>query len=358
MAMYHSVVPLVHAALAPHLDQRSSDAAQLERKHHQAVGDHLRVLADLARLAPILDRTGAAWAVVKGPVLAEAFYPRPELRSYDDLDVLVQPGQFGDVLDTLEANGARLLDVNWPLIRSSRRGELTLVLWHGTVLDLHWDLITEEALRRSFALQTDDLLAHRRVTTIGSIEIPTLGAGDTFVYVALHAVLAGGDRLSRLADLSAVLRHDGALSAADWERATSQRCDLATAIALSRVRHLIRDTRAAASLDAARHDWAWRRLMVGADRVRSPYMPRRAVSMRVLAQSTRDTFTASGLSAARSLVDGVVKPMVQRTNPWKGPPTATGRAGNPLWDAQGTAADRQAWLNELESTSRHPDGRR
>ena len=241
VASRHAVAPLVHAALEPSLDVTSPDAVELERAHLTAVGNHLRVLADLARLAPILESAGAAWAVVKGPVLAEAFFPRAELRSYNDLDVLVDPRQVGDVVEALEARGARLLDVNWPLIRSSGRGEISLVLWHGTVLDLHWNLITERAVRNSFRLNETEMLNRRRHVTVGSTSVPTLGRGDMLVHVALHALLAGGDRLGWFADISAVMRGDGAMTASDWERAEAQRCALAVAIMLDRVQRVLQD---------------------------------------------------------------------------------------------------------------------
>ena len=66
--------------------------------------DLLRTAADLAPLARALDAADIRWVVVKGPVLSAA-YREPNVRSYNDLDVLVHPMDLPAVLDLLEAHG-------------------------------------------------------------------------------------------------------------------------------------------------------------------------------------------------------------------------------------------------------------
>ncbi|MGE0309544.1 MAG: nucleotidyltransferase family protein [Acidimicrobiia bacterium] len=351
LARRHLVVPALHDALASALPTDHPAAIELENAHVMSIGNHLRILADLARLAPLLESTGARWAVLKGPVLAEVFYPRPDLRSYDDLDVLVEPGRLGDVVDALEASGAHLLDVNWPLIRSSGRGEITLVLWHGTVLDLHWDLITEQAVRSSFRLDASDLLDRRRQVGVASITVPTLGRGDTLTHVGLHALLAGGDRLGWLADLAAIMQRDGALTTLDWKRTEEQRCTLAVAIMLDRLERVLGDPNASASLATAPRTPAWRRLLARSDRVRPPESFPGRLSMRLLARSTRGSTRASVAAVFRSVWEEVGTPVLHRTNPWGKRPSVQDDVANPLWIANGTAVDRQECFREIAEAS-------
>ena len=346
----HLVAPILHGALAALVPPDAPGMTELGDDRLSAVGNHLRTLADLARLKPVLESMGARWAVVKGPVLAEVFYPRPDLRSYDDLDVLVDPSQFGEVVDALESLGARLLDQNWPLIRSSGRGELSLVLWHGTVLDLHWDLITERTVRAGFQVRTRDLLDRTRMVDVASIPVPTLGVGDTLLYLALHSLLAGGDRLGWFADVSAVMSVDGALTLADWRRAEVAGTALPAAIILDRVRRVIGDPHASTSLANAPRTPSWGRLVALSDRMRPPEMLPRALSMRILARSTRGTSRRSLTAGARSVLDDAALPLLHQVAKRRRPgvrPDGGADATNPLWVAAGTAADRRESLRDF-----------
>jgi hypothetical protein len=130
-AAFHLVNGFVGAALA---EQPVNDEV-LERHfascQQAATFHHLRTMADLTMLNRVLDGADIGWAVLKGPFLVEHAYKRVDVRSYTDLDVLVDRHRFGDVLDALEAAGASLSDRNWPMIAATQRGELSLVLPHA-----------------------------------------------------------------------------------------------------------------------------------------------------------------------------------------------------------------------------------
>ena len=225
------------------------------------------------------------------------------------------------------------------------------MLWHGTVLDLHWNLITERSVRNSFRLNETEMLDRRRHVTVGSTSVPTLGRGDMLVHVALHALLAGGDRLGWFADVSAVMRGDGAMTASDWQRAEAQRCALAVAIMLDRVQRVLQDANATASLSAAPRAPGWRRLVAVSDRVRPPESLPRSLSMRILARSTRDSTRTSATAAGRSVWEEAGKPVLQRANPWSDRRQEHDGTPNPLWIANGTAADRRDCLREIAAAS-------
>jgi hypothetical protein len=199
-ASFHNVEGQCYVAARE--DVRLADlCGVLVAAHRAAVFQHMKVLAELGWLGRLLDEAGIAWAVLKGPVLAEFMYPDPGMRAYNDLDVLVDRTAFGDVLELLEAEGAVLIDRNWPMINSTMRGELSAVLPLGTLLDLHWHVVVEASVRRCFTIDIDDLLANRRTLGDSTTRMPTLSASDTLWHLCLHAALAGGHELRWLDDI-------------------------------------------------------------------------------------------------------------------------------------------------------------
>jgi hypothetical protein len=271
---------------------------------------------------------------MKGPVLAEAFYPSADLRSYRDLDVLVAPGDLSTAIDALEADGARLLDVNWPLIAASMRGELAFTLWRGTVLDLHWDPLTEVGERREFDLPGTSLLHDRREVDVAGARVPTFGAQDTLSYLALHAALAGGDRLCWYMDLAVVLERDGPVSASGWRRAIAQRVDAPLVLMLTRVARVLGSPGATASLAAAPRRTSWCRLTQVADTLRPPENLPERMSLRTLARSARHDTVRSFRALTRTLKEE------RRSSP-------AAEGPNPLWNPAGTAEDRRRFLAEV-----------
>lgn len=240
----HQVLPLVRRALidSGRLDRSKMPiglAGHLDSAAAGAVLQHLRVTAELERIAPLLDTIGEPWVVVKGPVLAELAYPFPELRSYADLDVLVHPRAFGEAVAALESRGAQLVDKNWSFMHRHGRAETTMLLPLGTSLDLHWNLVNNAQARSEFAWDTDASLARRRLVGVGSVLVPTLDVEDTLLHVALHGAFSGGYRLSWVKDVDALVT----LGDCDWgelaRRARAARVTLPVGAMLRRARRLL-----------------------------------------------------------------------------------------------------------------------
>ena len=167
----------------------------LRATHRDQMLRHMRRLAELSRVARALDAADISWVVVKGPVLSERLWPRSDMRQYADLDVVVDRRQLGEALDALEEGGATLVDRNWPMIRSTMRGELTLRLPHGTALDLHWHLVNERGERRMFDFPVEEMLARRVPAGLEGLQVDTLDPVDTVLHLAYHTARSGGQRL-------------------------------------------------------------------------------------------------------------------------------------------------------------------
>ena len=232
-------VPALEPAQAEIAVELARVTRQVESAVVGAVAQHLRVCAELAQIVPLLDDLNVAWAIVKGPALAALAYPRPELRPYGDIDVLVGPQDFGAVVAALEDAGAVLLDRNWSYLEANGRCEVSMRLRHGTYLDLHWHLVNNAHARGAFRLDTDALLERRRVLDIGGRAISTLDATDTLLHVALHATFSGGHRLSWVKDVERLV----AVSDLDWDavvrRSLASRTGPAVGVLLQRARRLL-----------------------------------------------------------------------------------------------------------------------
>jgi hypothetical protein len=203
---YHRVLNLVHLALREVPDADDELGAALERYYLHQLGHHLRALDDLRALAEVLRHHDVPWLLVKGPVLSEVVYERPDLRVYHDLDVVVDHGAFPEAIDALEASGSHLLDRNWELIRRERRAQLHLALRLGTVADVHHHLLNRATVRDSLSVPMEALFERAITVTVGDVPVRTLDPTDTLLHLCVHAGLAGGDRLLWLKDVEQSLR--------------------------------------------------------------------------------------------------------------------------------------------------------
>ncbi len=122
-AIHHNVARALHSAPC------TADLAPLDRErlHAHCVGgviNQMRTTAELPVVAQTLREADVPWLLVKGPVVADVLYTRPDLRAYVDLDVLVPASHFSEAVERLEAAGARLIDANWPLLLADMRGQV------------------------------------------------------------------------------------------------------------------------------------------------------------------------------------------------------------------------------------------
>ncbi|MEP7054464.1 MAG: nucleotidyltransferase family protein [Actinomycetota bacterium] len=282
-ARFHRISPAVHIAL-----QRECGRVvpELQEDHAEQRRKHLLSLIELERLTPVLEDTGVAWVAFKGPVLASTVYERPDLRSYNDLDILVDPCRLGAVLKALDGHGAQLLDRNWKRIARDRRGELTLLLPHGTPLDLHWSLINDARIRRQIRLDPQQMLGRRLYRKVGRPEVPVLEPHDRVIHLAVHAVLSGGHRLLWLADMDRALTFcdPGVLA----ERTRETGTGLLVAAALERCNRVL-GTRVP-PIDEGR---LWRALLRRVDAARSPVLAFTGPSGQSIVRATRGSTAAS-----------------------------------------------------------------
>ncbi|MEZ5166950.1 MAG: nucleotidyltransferase family protein [Acidimicrobiales bacterium] len=169
------------------------DADQLTR---------LRILALLDRAGTALESADLAWLTMKGPGVA-ALMPRPELRSFNDLDLLVGAEDFARALDVLDGAGVREVNRNWQPYIDHVVGETPLDAG-GVTVDLHWDLIGLAQVRATLRLDTQAMLSRREPVRIGDTNAYGFDAEDQLLHLAVHCALDGAASLAQLRDLACV----------------------------------------------------------------------------------------------------------------------------------------------------------
>jgi hypothetical protein len=235
-ATLHRVTPAV-ACHVGRLESAPQDWSEsLGWFRHAQLIRHMRARSDLEQIQAALDAAGIVWVAVKGPVLSDLNWPRPDLREYYDLDVVVDRRRIEDVLRVLESAGCAYVDRNWPLLRKTMRAEIAMRAPSGTPLDLHWDLAVPARLRRDFRIDVSAMLARRRLVSLGNgQEIWALDPVDVVFHLAFHAAQAGVSRLVWPADVWFAGRE---LSRAQWTElwalAIAARAELLLALVLDR----------------------------------------------------------------------------------------------------------------------------
>lgn len=225
-AANHGVDNMVYLrlrALSQELDAELM--ARFEQRYVGGVRHQLRVLADLKLVATTFESAGIPFLVFKGPVLSATLYRRVDLRSFNDLDVLVPPSAFAGAVEALEDVGTAVLDQNWDLLARLGLGQVHMRLHHGTLVDVHWHLVNRAAVRRSLAIPVEDVFARKRLVVLSGTRVATFEPADTVLHLCLHAALAGGTRLLWLKDIERSVA-DSELA---WEQVVERARDWGTA---------------------------------------------------------------------------------------------------------------------------------
>lgn len=232
-ARYHRIAPLAYTVLRP---THPVIAALVRRDRDAAFTHHLRVLAALGEIERVLG--DLAWLAFKGPVLSELAHPQPGLRSYKDLDILVDPLDLCEVYSRLSEVGWNVVDSNEALARPELSGEIRIASSRRILVDLHWSMVVNRPGRERHPVPTPRLLKRRRRMVVGLAPMWILDPVDSMLHVCLHAAMSGATRLLHLLDADQLARQIH-----DWEpvvsRAGRWQSSAQTAAVLGRTRRLL-----------------------------------------------------------------------------------------------------------------------
>jgi hypothetical protein len=134
--------------------------------------------------------------------LAQIVWPAPDMREYQDLDVLADPRRAEEAFGALLEAGFALVDRNWVALDGTGRAEIAMTGPTGTAVDLHWHVVVAPQARSRFSLDPVELLSRARPGNVGNgLDVLTLDPVDTVHHLILHAGLGGANRLMWLADV-------------------------------------------------------------------------------------------------------------------------------------------------------------
>lgn len=278
----------------------------------------LRIAVGAVEVSRCLRAAGIDHAIVKGPATAALY--RDGDREFLDLDVLVSPRDMADALDALAGIGAEILDGRtWP--RSDGIGELPLGLPSGVAVDLHADLIHDQRIRRRFNFPAEMVLSRTTSLQLLDDHVPIFDPEDACTYVALHAMLSGGDRLIWLADLDASVRRGAIRWPVLIERAREEHLALVVAVLLERASTVLGTPVPRPVLqELAQRGRLWSRLLGLFERLRPTAASHGQIFRgQILIRATRSSTARSFAALARLIWSEVIVFVLKDpAHPWRG----------------------------------------
>jgi Uncharacterised nucleotidyltransferase len=202
---HHGVLPLVYRRLqaVPGVPRPA-----LERMRADLVGNALRNLhlaRELTRLIGMLRAAGVEAIAFKGPTLAIQAWGDLRLRQFNDLDLLVRPGDAVRAGRVLIAAGylPRTLNPDAPAAALAQSASDEFIRpGSDWMIDLHWALMP---LYFACGPATDAVWARAERIAIEGGEVMTLGRDDLALFLAVHGAKHGWNALGWIADFGRVI---------------------------------------------------------------------------------------------------------------------------------------------------------
>jgi len=295
-------------------------AAPLAQRYRVGAVWQLRLASELVRLGQALGDQDIDWVTFKGPTLSEVYYPRPDLRSYADLDVMVRPSQARQAFALLLDMGGSPITGGWEEIRTEGVAQASVRLPGGAVVDLHWHPFSLRRVHEAFPFDPDGLIDRRTRATLKPGEVWTLSHEDTLLHLCAHTCFSGGTHLVWFTDIDRVVHNPRVM---DWDliasRARSARLALIAATMLERARQLLGTPVPNPALDGMAPRYGWRRVMLAAEAVRPlPNTTSGRVTGELLVLSTLDSSATSIRELARKSWFDLLVPLTRDPqHPWR-----------------------------------------
>lgn len=203
------VVELVHAQ-AGALALPASVAEPIARLRTAARELVPLQLLELARVREVLEDAGVRYLVVKGPALAVQTTGDVGARGYGDVDVLVDPGSVGTVVDLLDRHDWRSTvalpgQASWAWRRLLHTGNELTFYGASSSVDLHWRLDPTLDALPPFAV----LWERREQVEVGGLVVSTLMRADMLAHLCFNAARDNWRWVRSLADIHRGARLEG-----------------------------------------------------------------------------------------------------------------------------------------------------
>lgn len=190
--------------------------AALDAEHRTHVVGVMHRLRELVRIARAFEAAGIRHLFIKGIALSIQLYRDPAARGGRDIDLLVERERTGDAeailrdlgyVPPIHASPVRPDEDRPPKERGWVHGESRILV------ELHDRLCENHAL---LPWSFEALWAERETVTIAGVAVPAMAPRRLPIYLAVHGIRHGWQRLMWLTDLAVVLDSDAA-----WEGAVA-----------------------------------------------------------------------------------------------------------------------------------------
>ena len=220
LSLLHGISPWLLSSLArPGVIQLVPEDAlgMIQGYARASVVEVLALQAALEEALLALATAGVPVAVLKGPVIAERFYPDPGLRPYGDIDLLVPLERHDRVLDACARLGYLVVEDHGGIggaFEGTCESPLEIKLAHqesGLRLEIHYDHLQTGLRPHGLA----DVWARSEPWAFGPAHARALALEDLFLLLCVHLNKHGYGRLIWFKDLDLILRREG--HRLDWE---------------------------------------------------------------------------------------------------------------------------------------------
>jgi hypothetical protein len=218
LAERHRVAPLVAQALAdaPGAEVPPSVRAAFDAQRLQSSATRMLCESVLASLLATLEAAGLEVIVLKGPSVAHAVYPSPELRVYHDLDLLCRAADYGRLRSALleagyaaapfeptgPSDGSHEALAPTPSPSQSHSVRAFLDPSGDVKIEVHFDLLQFGLVDR----RHEAFWRGAQALDAGGLRIPVLAPEHQLLHLAAHAQRHCFSRLQWLVDLDLFLR--------------------------------------------------------------------------------------------------------------------------------------------------------
>jgi hypothetical protein len=178
--------------------------------------------SELQKVLHAFNEAEIAVILMKGPVLAHMLYPRPQLRTYHDFDMLIHPQDLSRAHDLLLAMGYEFYEEFRANVINEKRTGYNYMLkqgdsWLEVLIELH---TAPHADEDATVFDVPSWWAQAMPITVLGEKTLTLSAEDHLLYLCWHYRFHGFTRLLWLYDLAMLVRTCGPML--DWETLLQQ----------------------------------------------------------------------------------------------------------------------------------------
>ncbi|HXP87640.1 MAG TPA: nucleotidyltransferase family protein [Bryobacteraceae bacterium] len=208
LAREHLVLPLLTRALNGSQAAPADVLIRLRESFKDSARSNLALSSELIRLLEAFQSAGVPVVPLKGPTLAEHLYGDVTLRSFSDLDLLIQRADVLRVKSLLESRGYRLTSpLHWnseSAVLRARDSQLTFSEPERRIaIDVHWRLLPEYY---PAALETQHVWRDLRTIAFAGRQIPALRPEQLLLFLAAHGAKHHWERLGWICDVACLIR--------------------------------------------------------------------------------------------------------------------------------------------------------